>query len=133
MAVSGSVQDLKDRYYVLHSIPTGTPDAEHRLVVPFINIDVCDKILSGRYFINVHYGTILRGREGNFVLSTRWAHRSVGSNSWWKNASCPRELVDPEGYIVTKCKGYPKHELEEDVDYMFVDDDQFTLFSDIFT
>lgn len=128
------MQDLKDRYYVLHTIPQdGEP--EERFVVPFINVDVCDKILSGKYFINVHYGTILRGREGNFVLSTKWAHRSVGSNSWWKGASCPRELRDEEGYLVTKCKGYQYKEIDPDTNVMetisFVDDGQFTILSDI--
>ncbi len=132
--VAGSVQDLKERYYVLHAIKK-EDEPEEREIVPFINISVCDQILSTKYYINVHYGTIQRGKEGNFVLSTRWAHRSVGNNSWWHGVTCPRQLRDEEGYSVTGCKGYVYAHVDTEeaspFDSIFIDDGENTILADI--
>src|SRR6185436_2056580 len=108
-ALTGPVKDLKDRYYVL----TNINQPEDREVIPFLGIMTFDKLLTGAYLMTVHYGTIVRGTYTSFSLTTRWAHRSIGTTSWWKSPDCPRELQDDEGYKVTKCKGWvPKIDWE---------------------
>lgn len=112
IALGKPVGDLKQRYYVLHN----REDPTQNVIVPYLDIDSYDKVLSRKYYIVVHYGTIVRGIGTSFSLTTRWAHRSMGENSWWHQNDCPRRLMDPEGYEVTECVGYEEQENAEDVD-----------------
>lgn len=101
-ALTGPVHNLKDRYYVLHD----RENPHEKYILPYFDIAAYDKLLSEKYLIVVHYGTILRGAVTNFSLTTRWAHRCIGQTSWWHQPDCPRIMVDKEGYEVTKCSGY---------------------------
>lgn len=95
------VDDLKDRYYVLVPKDETLPSR----YIPHLDIGACDLLLAETHTLCVHYGTIERGKHGNFVLSTRWAHRSVGNTSWWKNLNCPRIMTDTTGFSMSRCGG----------------------------
>lgn len=101
-SLSGPVEDLGKRFYVLKNKATD----EVELVHPFINIKMCDLILKETHYLHVHFGSIIKSREQSqkFHLKTLWVSRSVGFTSWWSADKCPRvPTLDP--FAITKCKG----------------------------
>lgn len=107
--LAGKVKDLRSRYYILTSnYGTKVAPSLQRIVTPYIDIDVCDAILSGNYYLNVYYGSIVRNTKGGdaFILRTKWCHRNIGMRNWWLKPDCPRILRDSHGYKVTACAGY---------------------------
>lgn len=98
-SVSGPVADLGKRFYVVKDKNTEEPV----LVQPFINISTCDLILSEKFYLQVHFGSILKNTKIKFSLQSKWVTRSLGFNSWWNNPLCPRILKDDEGYEITGC------------------------------
>lgn len=99
-SITGPVEDLGKRFYVIKSKETETPILIH----PFINISICDLILSQKYFLQIHFGSILKDTKTKFSLKSTWVTRSLGFNSWWHNPDCPRIMSDLEGYEITSCK-----------------------------
>lgn len=107
--LAGKVKDLRSRYYILTSNHgTKVAPSLQRIVTPYIDIDVCDAVLSGNYHLSVYYGSIVRNTKGGdaFILRTKWCHRNIGMNNWWLKPDCPRILRDPHGYVVTACAGF---------------------------
>ena len=98
-SISGPVADLGKRFYVVKDKKTDEPV----LVQPFINISTCDLILSEKFYLQVHFGSILKNTKIKFSLQSKWVTRSLGFNSWWNNPLCPRILKDDEGYEITGC------------------------------
>jgi hypothetical protein len=99
-SVSGPVADLGKRFYVVKD----KKDDQPVLVQPFINISTCDLILSEKFYLQIHFGSILKNSKIKFSLQSKWVTRSLGFNSWWNNPLCPRVLKDEEGYEITGCK-----------------------------
>lgn len=100
-ATSTSVKDLSRRFYVIKEKEKDTTVMIH----PFINISICDLILSEKFYMQVHFGSILKNSKVKFSLQSKWVSRSLGFNSWWNNPKCPRIMKDTEGYEITACKG----------------------------
>jgi hypothetical protein len=100
-SISSGVKDLGKRFYVVKS----KEDNKVVMVNPFINIHICDLILTEKYYLQVHFGSILKETKIKFQLVSKWITRSLGVTSWWKNPKCPRILKDEEGYEITSCKG----------------------------
>lgn len=98
-SISGPVADLGKRFYVVKDKATDEPV----LVQPFINISTCDLILSEKFYLQVHFGSILKNTKVKFSLQSKWVTRSLGFNSWWNNPLCPRILNDDEGREITGC------------------------------
>lgn len=99
-SVSGPVEDLGKRFYVVKDKKNDQPVLIH----PFINVSVCDLILSEKFYLQVHFGSILKNSKIKFSLQSKWVTRSLGFNSWWNNPLCPRILKDEEGCEITGCK-----------------------------
>lgn len=100
-SISSGVKDLGKRFYVVKS----KEKDEIVMVNPFINIHICDLILTEKFYLQVHFGSILKQTKVKFQLISKWVTRSLGVNSWWNNPKCPRILKDEEGYVITSCKG----------------------------
>lgn len=100
-ATSTPVADLSRRFYVIKEKEKDTTVMVH----PFINISICDLILSEKFYMQVHFGSILKNSKVKFSLQSKWVSRSLGFNSWWNNPKCPRILKDTAGYEITACKG----------------------------
>lgn len=82
------------------------PQEKH--IIPYINMDACDMLLSGEWYMECHYGTIERERGMPFVLRTRWAHRDLAKVCWWDHPIyCNRIVAEGENadYQVTQCVG----------------------------
>lgn len=99
-SISGPVKDLGKKFYVLREKSSDKITMVH----PFINISICDLILSEKYYLQVHFGSIIKNSKIKFTLQSKWVSRSLGFNSWWNNPDCPRILKDQEGYEITACK-----------------------------
>lgn len=99
-SISGPVKDLGKKFYVLREKSTDKIIMVH----PFINISICDMILSEKYYLQVHFGSIVKNTKIKFTLQSKWVSRSMGFNSWWNNPDCPRILKDEQGYEITGCK-----------------------------
>lgn len=99
-SISGPVADLGKRFYVVKD----KKDDQPVLVHPFINISICDLILSEKFYLQIHFGSILKNSKIKFSLQSKWVTRSLGFNSWWNNPLCPRILKDEAGYEITGCK-----------------------------
>lgn len=101
-SLSGPVEDLGKRFYVLKNKLTD----ETEMVHPFINIKMCDLILKETHYLHVHFGSIIKSREQaqKFHLKTLWVSRSVGFTSWWGAEKCPR-IATQDPFAITKCKG----------------------------
>lgn len=99
-SISGPVADLAKRFYVVKSKQGDAPVLIH----PFINISICDLILSEKFYLQIHFGSILKSSKIKFALQSKWVTRSLGFNSWWNNPLCPRILKDQAGYEITGCK-----------------------------
>lgn len=99
-SISGPVKDLGKKFYVLRDKATDKITMVH----PFINVSICDLILSEKYYLQVHFGSILKNSKIKFTLQSKWVSRSVGFNSWWNSPDCPRILKDQAGYEITSCK-----------------------------
>jgi hypothetical protein len=101
--LAGSVKELKDRHYVIMDEGTGV-----RQIIPHLEIKTFDLLLDQTQptTLAVHYGSILRNKEGPFIQSTRWAHRSLGKISWWDSPNCSRVLMDKTGRQMTMCRGF---------------------------
>lgn len=100
-AISNEIKDLGKKFYVLREKSTD----QVTMVLPFINISICDLILSEKFYLQVHFGSILKSTKVKFSLISKWMSRCLGLNSWWNNPSCPRILKDAQGYQITGCKG----------------------------
>lgn len=105
-AISNEVKDLGKKFYVLREKSTD----QITMVLPFINISICDLVLSEKYYLQVHFGSILKDTKTKFSLKSKWMSRCLGLNSWWNNPTCPRILKDNQGYEITGCKGLGKEE-----------------------
>lgn len=97
-SLSGPVGDLGKRFYVVKEKATQKEVA----VNPFINLEICNMLLSGDYFLHVHFGSIMKSRDKTqkFHLKTTWIHRSLGLTSWWNKPDCPR-IFNPDPYAIT--------------------------------
>lgn len=101
-SLSGPVEDLSQRFYVLRNKLTDEIEMSH----PFINTRICDLILNETHYLQVHFGSIIKSREHSqkFHLKTVWISRSVGFTSWWASENCPR-IITQDPFDITKCKG----------------------------
>lgn len=101
-SISGPVEDLSQRFYVLKR----KVDNVVELVHPFINTRICDLILNETHYLQVHFGSICKSRDKTqkFHLKTIWVSRSVGFTPWWGGEHCPR-IVTQDPFDITKCKG----------------------------
>lgn len=100
-STSESVKDLGKRFYVIRQ----KSDDSIVMIHPFLNVFICDLLLSEKFYLQVHFGSILKNTKVKFQLISKWISRSLGVNSWWNNPKCPRVLMDAEGYEFTTCKG----------------------------
>ena len=101
-SLSGPVGDLGKRFYVVKE----KGSHEKVAVNPFINLEICNMILSDKYFLEVHFGSIIKSRDKaqKFHLKTTWTHRSLGLQSWWNKPNCPR-IANKDPYAITYPKG----------------------------
>jgi hypothetical protein len=119
-----TVEELKDRFYVLRNQVTG-----ERKMMKYLDIEVFTVLMDEPdYVFEVHYGSILRNKNGPLVLTTRWNHRCLNKLSWWKETvTCSRVLLDERGEVTTLCKGYEEKEMPTIADDMDQDDLELAL------
>jgi hypothetical protein len=119
------VKNIKDRYYVMIKKERPIDPADflseegeammgveeeaqvERHIIPYLNMDACDMLLSNQWYMECHYGTIERERGMPFVLRTRWAHRDLARVCWWDNPAYCNRVIAPgaNDYQVTQCVG----------------------------
>jgi len=108
------VNNIRDKYYILHDVEE-TPESDSKAtIIPFIDIDVFDFCLFGTHTVTCYYGTMIKSRSFGqetkqyFSIKTMWATRRLVFDIYWMKEDCDRIFKEDNKLAmrnITLCRG----------------------------